>query len=382
MPKKILFMVPSLGMGGMERMLVNIANALARRGHDVTVINMFFDNPMIVSALMPEVHYYSHCEPRVSWRHFHLSDFGKKRYRLLPFPLWMKFHRAKWLHAQYIKETYDTEIAFYTGYSVKVIAGAPQACKRIFWLHGEAWLMTGMKLGYWTQQLAQKAYLGFHRIVCVSERIEKDFYKRFGAVSNVTTITNLNDVKTIRKLGDIPLAGIEKKRFTFVSAGRIDNENKGFDRILNAVKSLNAIGYTFDVWIIGNGRDFDELMKLKQELQLENVYLLGERENPYQYMKNADVYLCASRYEGYGLVVAEAIILGKPVISTNVSGPSEILDKGKYGLIVENTQDGVYSGMKAILDKPDLIAYLAASAEKRLSFFDEHSIVAKIEAII
>ena len=115
---------------------------------------------------------------------------------------------------------------------------------------------------------------------------------------------------------------------------------------------------------------------------LDNVILWGMQENPYKFIKNADVFLCTSHYEGYGLVVAEALILEKPVISTNVSGPAEILNNGDYGMLVENSTEGIYKGMKAFLDKPVLVSDYKERALTRAEFFDSNHIINQIKEIL
>lgn len=379
--KKILLMVPSLGMGGMERMLVNVANALVGKGHDVTVLNLTEDNEGIVKGLDERVHYRKNVVPVKFFLHATFKDFLKGKIRFLPYKYWTKCHSAKYLHKKYVEEKYDTEIAFYTGYCVKIVSGCPKDTKKIFWLHGEAWLMDGMIQGFWKQKSAEKVYLNYDKIVCVSERIERDFYKRFGPRDNVTTIRNINDIAYIREKASENFE-LRERKLTFVAVGRIDNENKGFDRILSAAARLKEERYDFNVWIVGNGKDLSLLEKQKKDRDLNNVTLWGEQKNPYKFIQNADVLICSSHYEGYGLVVSEALILNKPVIATNTTGPAEILGNGEYGMIVENSEEGVYMGMKAFLDDGNLVNVYEKKTTARADFFDPNAIVKKIEDII
>lgn len=379
--KKILLMVPSLGMGGMERMLVNIANLLVQRNYKVTVLNLSFDDKAIVENLDKRVQYSNQVCPIKFFAHAKIKDWVNGNVRLLPYKYWTKMHSAKYLHRKYVKDDFDTEVAFYTGYSVKIISGAPKTCKKIFWLHGEAWIMDGMIQGFWRQKTAEKVYKSYDQIICVSKRIEKDFYKRFGKDCNVATISNFNDIERIRTQAKCKNE-LQKNAFTFVSVGRVDNENKGFDRVLDATKKLNEEGYLFHVWIVGDGVDLLKLKQQKEEQKLDNVVFWGQQENPYQFMNMADVFVCSSHYEGYGLVVSEALILGKPVISTNVSGPAEILNDGKYGMLVENTTEGIYQGMKRFLDFPELVLEYQQKAKERMPFFEPDTIVKQIEEVL
>ena len=110
--------------------------------------------------------------------------------------------------------------------------------------------------------------------------------------------------------------------------------------------------------------------------------MTGSQDNPYPYIKSSDLLVCASYFEGYNLTVAEALILGTPVLSTNCAGPNEILDNGKYGLIVDNSEEGLYSGIKDSLDNPEKMQYYKKKARERLDFFNENKIVDKIEELL
>lgn len=374
-------MVPSLNMGGMEKMLVNVANLLVNQGNDVTVINLTSDSQAVVEKLNPNVKYLKKFVPVKFFLHSALNDIFNGNIRFLPYKYWTKIHSAKYLHKKYVKDVYDTEIAFYTGYCVKIIDGCPKSTKKIFWLHGEAWQMEGITQGYWRKNTAEKVYKNYNQIVCVSKRIENDFYKRFGNKTNVLTIPNLNDIREIEKKAN-EYIDLKTKSLTFILVGRIDNEHKGFDRVLDAACKLNKEGYKFDVWIVGDGKDYTKLTAQKNELKLDNVTLFGMQDNPYKFMNAADVFICSSHYEGYGLVVSEALILNKPVISTNVSGPAEILDYGKYGMVVDNDTDGIYKGMKAFLDDNSLLIEYEKKAKKRKDFFNPIHIGEMIQSII
>lgn len=378
--KKILLIVPSLNVGGMERMLVNVANCLVRQGNDVCVINMTGGAEEIESLLNSRVRYSSNVAPVKFIFRAKLKDILQLKFRILPLKYWMKFHSSKYIHGKYVKEKFDTEIAFYTGYPVKIVNGCPKETKKIFWLHGEAWQMDGITQGFFFKKNAEKVYKSFDQIVCVSDGIRKDFLHRFGEDCKVIAIPNINDVARIKTMAKEENIG--KEGLTFVLVGRVDNQHKGFDRVLTAAKRLLDEGYCFYIWIVGDGIDFNSLKEQKEGLRLNNVKLWGMQGNPYKFINSADVFICSSNYEGYGLVVAEALILEKPVISTNVTGPAEILDNGKYGLVVDNSIDGIYKGMKAVLDDKSLINYYKEKAVCRQDYFSEDRLGKMISDIV
>ena len=80
--------------------------------------------------------------------------------------------------------------------------------------------------------------------------------------------------------------------------------------------------------------------------------MLGFTDNPYPYFKRADFYILSSRYEGFPTVLFEAMTLNKNIIATDVSGVREMLNDGDLGLIIENSEEGIYEGMKKALLNP------------------------------
>ena len=83
-------------------------------------------------------------------------------------------------------------------------------------------------------------------------------------------------------------------------------------------------------------------------------------------------------YEGFNLTVAEALILGVPVLSTKCTGPCEILGNGRYGMIVENSAEGLYNGLKQLAENPALLAEYREKTKLRQSFFDENKLLRQI----
>ena len=98
------------------------------------------------------------------------------------------------------------------------------------------------------------------------------------------------------------------------------------------------------------------------------IHFLGFKQNPYKYIKQCDCFICSSRTEGYSLAIAEAMCLGLPIISTRSAGPSEILDDGKYGMLVDNSTKGIYDGMKVFLTNSTKHDYSLLSLKRSADF--------------
>ncbi|MBO4251192.1 MAG: glycosyltransferase [Clostridia bacterium] len=374
--KKILFILPWLKLGGLERVQVNIANALAEREYDVTVMTLNPENDL-KAELSDKVHYvYKPYKPHPIMRRIPYI-----RHKFYDDGMWETRALAKKLYRYYVgNEKYDVEIGFFRGLSIKIISGSTNKNSvKLAWVHSDFRKAVGYKNNFKNMQGVKNAYAKFDKVVCVSNEAQDGFKAVIGDTGNLTTIYNLLPVKNIVSLSQQSCIEI-KDKFTVLAVGHLEAV-KGYDRLLNVVKRLNDSGYDFDLWIIGFGSEENHLKAVIDQNKLKNVQILGYKSNPYPYMKQADLYVCSSRYEGYNLTVAEALILGTPVLSTDCAGPNEILDKGEYGVIVPNSEEGLCQGIKALLDNPEKMQYYKMKACERLDFFDEGKIVGKIEKL-
>ncbi len=364
--KRVLFIVPSFMLGGMENMLVNVVNIISDE-HDVTVYNLGSHDERMVERLNKKVHYFPLWMPCKNVLKFNKATGIKEYNRLLPAAQWYKFHTSEYVHKRVVLEHFDVEVAFFCGEPVKIVAGAPNDTKKIMWIHNDTKMCRGLFDSFLTKQEAVKDFRKFDSVVCVSKQAEKSYQECTG-LKDTNVIYNYIDVdEVIRKSN---LIDVEKKSgFSIVSVGRFVDA-KGFDRLLNVAKRLQDDGFNFNLTIVGDGAEKGALISLAQNNKLRNIYFTGLQENPYPYIKNADLLVCASRYEGYNLTVAEALILGVPVLSTKCTGPTEILDSGKYGMLVDNSEEGIYIGVKELLLNKELLKKYERLAIERQSFFD------------
>lgn len=378
---KILFLLPTLSVGGLERVQVTIANALAARGHDVTVMT-YMEGAALAGELDPRV--------RFVYRKRRPFSLMRKipyiRHKFYDDGMWETRASAKALHRYYVgKEYYDVEVAFFRGMGIKTISGCPKSRKtiRIAWVHTDFRLAGGYRNNFSSLEAVRAAYASFHSVVCVSEEAKRGFVEMIGETGNLSVIHNLLPVENIRRLGALPLAQATRRgSFHIVLVARLLDSAKGHCRLLNVVRQLQDEGFDFSLTFVGGGPDEKKIREMISLLGLsDRVTMTGSQNNPYPYIKEADLLICASYFEGYNLTVAEALILGVPVISTECTGPSEILDHGKYGMIVENSQQGIYRGLKELLSNPEKMEWLRQKAAERLGFFDEEAILQKIESL-
>lgn len=379
MPQKILFINPWLSTGGLERALVNLSNALVKRGYDVT-IKTIDDNCELAPQLNEKVKYI--IVPR---KQFSIAYKIKGIWRIFNFENWFKFSSPKALYKYYVgQEKYDIEIAFFRGYSIKIISGSTNRNSiKLAWVHNDSTKCAGMTTGFINFRQTVNAYKKFNNIVCVSKQAQEKFLQRMGNYQNICTIYNLNDINNIilksRELLNSTLL-CDVNVFKIIAVGHLV-EQKGFDRLLEVCRRLSEDNLNYSLAIIGEGYEREKLQSYIEANKLDNVCLVDMQENPYKFMKHAELLVCSSYYEGYNLTVAESLIIGTPVLSTNCTGPCEILDNGEYGMIVENSTEGLYQGIKKMIIDKDLYNHYKVKARERLSFFDEEKIIKEVESL-
>ena len=190
----------------------------------------------------------------------------------------------------------------------------------------------------------------YMKFVFVSEHDKNVFIKQFPEYEEKCVYcNNLIDYKKIQNQADEEIQDLkpENELTTFINLGRHDEKQKKLSRIIRATKRLNAENYHFRVIFIGDGADTENY---KREAEgIKNIQFLGSKKNPYPYLKQSDCLVMSSDYEGYPVVFIESLILGKTIITTDVSDSRKDIS-GKYGLVIEKTSAGVYRGMKEFLD--------------------------------
>ena len=372
MKRKILFLIESFIVGGAERVLLNLVNAMDKERFDVTVMSVFKQSVydgydcQFTDALDSNVHY-----------KYLVDNSSKWKYRLFN----VAFNRLpkRWIHRWMIGTKYDTEVAFYEGLPTLFLAhSSNKKSKKIAWLHygnGFDGLSNGQKVYY------QKLYSSFDEIIGVSKGICENFKNRVGGCCVLSVLYNIIDDSQIRNKAIVCTIDREPQIPVFVAVGRL-TAVKGYDRLLRICKSLHEQQYSFKLWIVGDGLQQEIPDYVKCNDMQGYVTLWGNQDNPYPFMKCADWYICSSYAEGFSTTITEALIVETPVISTDCSGTEELLGNSEYGIRCENSEVGLYKAMKQVLDNPDLRTSYAEKAGLKGGSFHKEDLLARIEEIL
>ena len=257
---------------------------------------------------------------------------------------------------------YNIEFAAIHGFRDEVLNSPLKSSKKLIWIHND---LKKTELYHYTDDEIRK-FFGFDKIMVISEKIQQDFeilaeteeeknkiVRIYNPLDTEEIILKSQEKREKNKENDHSQLSTLNSQPTFVSVGTVFPQ-KGFDRLLRVHKRLLNEGFNHKILILGDGYDFENIKKLQEELGVkETSTLFGFTDNPYPLIKNADFYILSSRYEGFPTVLFEAITLKKKIIATDVSGVREMLKGGKLGLIVDNSEDGIYEGIKKALQNPE-----------------------------
>jgi len=354
--KKILFGITSLTIGGAERVLVDLANRLSD-DFDVTILTIYGKGEL-EKQLKPEVKVLNLYPNRY-------ADYSRLERLKISYRVTKK---------EQLPDGYDVYVAFLEGPITRMFTheikqdnkewNPLHEAVKIAWVHNDISKVFGsgkiaqMKLAY-----DEKVYKQYDKIIFVSNENLKDFKKEYNEIplAKMQVIRNYIDYKEIlrkaEQVGNI-IGGDDndtdadeiysKTETNLLTVCRLV-EAKALDRFIKVHKRLESQGIHSHVYIIGDGPERNNLVDLINKLNVKkSFHLLGPKENPYPYIKKCDYFCLFSYYEGFGMVLDEAKILNKPILITDMAA-KECVENYSAHQIFDNTEDGVYEGLKKIL---------------------------------
>ena len=364
--KTVLFLIPTLGGGGAEKVLVNLVNALDRHKYSIEIKTLFSNSTN--KCFIKSHNKYSSC-------------FGKQ---LRGNRILFKLFSPRILYRLLIGKRYDIVVSYLEGPTERIVAGCPyEDTKLINWVHVEQHKLSVATASYRSAKEANKCLDMYSATVCVSQTVKDDYLQLFTLSHPIEVCYNTNDIDAIIRGAREPIdAALWPEGINLVSVGRI-TDVKGFDRLINAHKRLLDDGLAHNLVILGDGELKNGLMKQAESLGVsDTVYFLGFQSNPYKYVSRADLFVCSSRREGFSTAVTEALTLGVPVVSTLVSGARELLGTDdEYGIVTDNSEEGVYQGMRRMLSDPSLLQHYRRQAAIRAKKFSTENTVSAVEQL-
>lgn len=368
--KKILFVVENLGGGGAEKVLLTLVKNLNKEKYEITVFT-------IIETGVYVDEFKKYCKVESALKDYEsYSKFGKIIYKV-KCKLIYKLN-TKYVYKKLIKEKYDIEVAFVEGFDTKFVASSNnKKSKKYAWVHIDMIERDYADLYYKNIDEHINSYKTFNKVICVSNQARNQFEKKY-KVNNSCVILNPIDTNFISKYKEEYMLNMP---LSFCAIGRLE-EQKGFDRLITALGDIKNTYPNFKLNIIGVGSKELDLKVLTKKYQLnENVEFLGFLTNPYEVIAKNHLLICSSRSEGYSLVVAEGICLGIPILTTECTGPCELIESGKYGILVENSVEGIKNGLLKIFENPDILQKYHELSLDRSTIFGIEETIKKVESL-
>lgn len=367
--KKLLFVINTLGQAGAETALLSLLNSMDREAYEislyvlmgqgemvhrlpegVTLLNKTYQDASVLSS-----------EGRKYIRKTVLHALFAKGNFIRLFPYMLKnacrmlqrgglladklLWRALSDSGMQLTQEYDLAVSYLEGGSAYYVADHVKAKKKAAFIHVDY-----EKAGY-TRALDKDCYLKFDRIFTVSDEVRKAFLTAYPELADQTEIFHniLNRDGILQRAAEGQGFSDTYDGLRILSVGRLTTQ-KAFEISIEAMKLLKDAGEQVRWYVLGEGDQRKKLTEKIAELGLKEDFLLpGARENPYPYMREADIYVHASRFEGKSIAIQEAQILGKPIVVSDCSGNREQVIPDVDGLMCDLSPESLCRSIQRLI---------------------------------
>lgn len=362
--KKVLFLIHDLGQGGAEKVLVNLVNNMDRSKFDISV-TVLFGGGVNEQFLKPDIHF------RAVWPK---EIPGNSKL--------MKLLSPQQLHRICVREQYDIEVSYLEGPAARVISGCIQEnTKLVSWIHVEQHTLDNLSNSFRSKKEARECYNRFDQVACVSQYVKDDFCQILDYQKPCCVLYNTVESERILDAAtEVAPELVDDGMFRLIAVGTL-KKSKGYIRLLKIIKRLRDEKYAIHLYIMGTGPQQQEIKEYIQKNNLGDlVTLLGYQTNPYKYVRKCDLFVCSSYAEGFSTATTEALIVGTPVCTVDVSGMKELLgEHNEYGVVTENNEEALFMGIKQFLDNQELLVHYRYQAETRGKLFSTTETVKAVE---
>lgn len=358
--KHLVFLTEHLSFGGAERALVEYLVNIDRSKYKVSLILRDDAGPdnYLLASIPSDVQIktiYAHDDKQIGF-------WGRLRKKLQPkWDLTFRIRKA-------LKEFGQVDLLLdFTSVLFKQAYMFPDY-KKVYWIHGPKTHMGPGELRKFAFRLNS-----YDLVALVSDHLRIECEGLLPKFKNrLVTVYNPFDIDRIvsSSFDEFELSEADQELISqryILAVGRFAVE-KDYHTLVAAYKKLKAQGVDYKLYIVGNGPGFLEIKeKVKAEGLEKDVFLLGAKKNPYIWMRKSILFVHSARAEGFGLVIVEAMALGKAVVATDCPvGPGEILCRGQYGKLVPVANaDELAKTIQEVVDDPVLRAESQSLAAQR-----------------
>lgn len=375
MKKNILFVMNNLNCGGAEKALISLLETIDYSTYNVDLL-LFRHEGLFLNKIPEQV---SLLEEPFEYQYFDMSlkkavldcikkgkvDIALARlcagYIFKSEPSRVRCEQKVWKYLsksfKKINKNYDVAIGYLEKSPIYFCVEKVNAKKIIGFIHND-YDELGMDA-----DIDMKYFAKLDSLVTVSEKCANVLKERFPLYrKKIKVMYNIVSPNIINKMS-LEKIDMEDKRINIVSVGRLHYQ-KGFEMAIRACKELEE-GYEICWYVIGEGEERAYLEKIIQENKLQGKFvLLGVKENPYPYVREADIYVQPSKFEGKSIALDEAKILHKPIVVTNFSTAKDQITNEENGIVVEMNHRAISEGIKKLINSEELRNKLISNLSK------------------
>ncbi|VXC30598.1 conserved hypothetical protein [Flavobacterium sp. 9AF] len=372
--KKIVIIMSALNGGGAEKVLIDYLRNFNYSKYEIDLC-LVINEGIYLKDIPNEVNKY-YLYPKFSIFPYRIEHWFSK------FLNWNYFQKRR-VDTIFKNKKYDAVLSFMEGTPLKFHQYFIKKSKRhITWIHIDLFKFHYSLSNFKNPKQELSLYNQMNTLVFVSNESANQFDKLYQVNAEKKIIYNLIDKATILKGIDVNVKKNDSQLIKIVAVGRLEIQ-KRFDRLINVAKLLKEQGLIFQISIIGEGSLREQLQNQIQENNVaDNVNLIGFVKSPYNIINENDILVVTSEAEGFSLVVAEALCLGKAVVSTATAGPVELLENGKYGIVCDHNVESISNAVKSLIIDKNLLIKYQELALQRSAIFDVKKSIQEFESII
>lgn len=381
MQTKIFIMAKKMESGGTEVALINLLNELVKNNNISITLGLLQKKGMYLDNIPKNVKVIEVLSKRqLSFlEKFNIKNAGiKEIYKVIKFKLISKIKKENTAqkYERILKEIskeeeqYDIAIDFHgygyigTVYMLEKI----KAKRKAMFVHDE-------KID-WMEKV--KKYIDqYDKIFCVSNACKEVVSNTYPEYKNkVDIFRNIINQDKIIKLSEEKIQDMDFNGIKLLTVGRLEYQ-KGYDLLIEIAQLLRNDRYDFKWYIVGQGSLYAKIQEEIKKRNLESyVILLGVKKNPYPYIKKCNVYIQPSRHEGYGIAIAEARILEKPIVATNLNCIQEQIINNQNGILCNFNAKEFCTKIEDLLSNKNLIEKIKENLKKENN--SENNDIAKL----
>ena len=387
--KKILFYTSGVGLGGVEKVILEVLKAIDKNKFDIKLGLQYENENLFESEIPREIEYKYMLPQEIIDKSLYYRSKKKNIFYKILYSFMLKYEKYI-IKKNYLEFSKDREIIidFKSGDFLKLI-NLNKGIKKICWLHGE---ITKLNRYEERKNKLRNQLKKCNKVICICNEMKENVIKEIPEIEDkLEMIYNPFDIEKIKELSENILELSEKekellKNKYIIMVSRLELKMKDFFTLFKDYQKILLNNNDLKLYLLGEGPDRKKIEEEIKKMNLESkILLLGMKKNPYPWIKNAKILIHSSKSEGFGLVLVEGLILNKVILSTNCPvGPKDILNNGKYGSLVD------IGDYKAMAD--EMCELLSENSEKRNQYlentseaierFDEKIIIKQIEKML